>query len=378
MFFKYSAFSKDGKKIAGTVQADTLESAVSIVESHGLDIISVNKRLFMFHRKFSNFDLFLMFDFLGKFLSNGLTLDKALEMIGNCGIQTSQVCLEMKSLILKGASFSESLQMFNYKFHKNSLGVLSIVDKVGSLNNFCVFLANHYKKLDVRGKKIKSSLRYPIILSFFFFVSFSVIVIILIPHIINLLTDMGTKPPLILRALNMISRHYLIYLFSVFSFTVSFTVLSKKFNGISNKIPIIKKYRFVRDFSFFFYANYMLLSNNVRLINSFKITKNCMYSSANIHMVEKICENIESGCSVSQSFNLESKDTLLNKMIELYEKSANLDTGFQAISEIYESEMFRTLDVISEYAQPVILSVLAFFIGIIVYSMLIPLYSSFS
>ncbi len=377
MFFKYYAISKNGKRIKGIVRSDNIESASFLIEEQELSILSIKKKWFVFHSKFSDFDLFLMFDFLSKFLSSGVTLNKALEMIGSCNIKTSSICSEMKNLVLKGVSFSKSLIRYDYKFNKNSLAVFSVIDKIGSLSDFSAFLANNYKKLHLRKKKIKSSLRYPITLIVFFFISFSVIVNFLVPNIISLLEDMGEDIPFVLRALNNISKHFSKYIMGLVFILVIGIIFHNKVDYYLNKIPIIKKYRFSRDFSWFFYINHIMLSNNVRLLNSFEITKKSINSRQNLNIINKVCENVKSGCSVSRAFHLSNQDDLLNNMIDLYEKSANLQNGFKSISEIYENEMFKILDLLSEYAQPFVLSILAILIGIVAYSMMIPVYRAF-
>ncbi|QEK38313.1 type II secretion system F family protein [Candidatus Cytomitobacter primus] len=377
MYFKYLAFSKNGEKKKGNIYSTSLEDAVLSIKNQGLDIVFIKRSFFVFTKKLNDFDLFLMFDFLSKFLSNELTLDKSLDMIGSCGIKASEMCLNIKTQITKGFSFSGALYKNKHMFENNNLSIFSIIDEVGSLGSFCKFLSDYYKKVDLKKKKIKKSLKYPIMLSIFFLFSFSIVVNFLVPNIINLLHQMNSTVPLILNVLNHISIYFTQYMMGLVSIIMFIIVMRKRMDNIWNIMSIVRKYRFARDFAFFFHINHMLLNNEIRLINGFKVAKNCMSSQNNIYIIDKVCENIESGCSVNEAFNISKVDKSLCKLMGMYEKSANLRSGFQVISEMYESEMFKILDSVSEYSQPFILAVIASLIGVIVYSMMIPLYSSF-
>ncbi|MCB0748820.1 MAG: type II secretion system F family protein, partial [Ignavibacteriae bacterium] len=258
-------------------------------------------------------------------------------------------------------------------FDKFNIGIFKIVDRVGSLGEFCQFLANFYKKIAERKEKIKKQLRYPILLTAFFLIAFSLIVKFLIPNIIDLQKHMGVKVSFILRCLFYISSHFLSVLglssligFSVFYFLVK-----------SNKIHIIKKYRDYRDFSFFFYVSYILLSNNLNLLDAFEIAKESIYNQENLNKIEKICKNVESGNLLSDSFDTFKIDPLATRLVLLYEKSSNLKEGFLIISELFENEMFKILERVAEYAQPISICLLGLLILITLYAMLIPLYNSF-
>ncbi|QEK37783.1 hypothetical protein FZC35_00010 [Candidatus Cytomitobacter indipagum] len=378
MLFKYLALSKSGVRKSGLLEANSFEDAMMVMDHKDMSVVSLKRKIVFFGNKLSDSDLFLMFDFLSKFMLNGLALDKSLDMIYECSIRSSSMCINIKLLIVKGFSFSEALLKNKKQFNKSNIGIFSVIDKVGSINKFCVFLSQYYKKMHKHRNKIKKNMRYPILLCVFFLISFSVVLNLLIPSIVDLMQQTNQDIPAPLSIMNHISSHFGLYVLSFASLPFLAFIFRERMSDLLDIIPFVRKYRMYRDFSFFFYVSSMLLSNEIRLINGFRIAKDCMLVRRNAYMIEEVCSSVESGESISNAFQNAGIEERLCKLIDLYEKSANLQDGFHVISEMYEMEMFKIIDGIGDYLQPVILSLITGLISLIVYSIMVPVYSSFS
>src|SRR5438128_1101157 len=120
--FSYQAFSKDGKKITGTVDAPSLQAAKEQLSKQGIYPISVSpssleaavpfyKRIFQ--KKITPKDKILFTKQLAVLLKSGVPLLQALELLieqfeGNL----RSILVRIKDEVKEGASFADALKQY--------------------------------------------------------------------------------------------------------------------------------------------------------------------------------------------------------------------------------------------------------------------------
>jgi len=147
-----------------------------------------------------------------------------------------------------------------------------------------------------------------------------------------------------------------------------------KVDKIKLRIPIFKNlykkvivYRFTQNLG-------ILLNNRVDLINSFEIVSKII---GNLFVEEKIlkaADDIKEGISVTKAIK---KSDFLPKlvlgMISAGEASDNLDNMLLNIGSVYENEIDLTVTNLTGMIEPIIIIIMGFVIGMIVFSVMLPI-----
>ena len=124
--FNYEAINLDGKKEKGIIASDSLETARRELRNRKLapvkvsEVSSKNKLFRIFERKISLKNLVIFTRQLSALTSGGVSLDRALRVIGeqSTNTQVKEHSLTLASRIEEGFSFTEALKEFPQSFDR--------------------------------------------------------------------------------------------------------------------------------------------------------------------------------------------------------------------------------------------------------------------
>jgi general secretion pathway protein F len=119
----------------------------------------------------------------------------------------------------------------------------------------------------------------------------------------------------------------------------------------------------------------VLLNNKVDILKSFEIVKKIIVNSVIEEKIEEAALKIREGATVSTAL---SKSDFLPKlvlgMISAGEASDSLDKMLLNIGTVYETELDLTVTSLTSIIEPVIIVIMGFAIGLIVISVLLPIF----
>jgi general secretion pathway protein F len=119
----------------------------------------------------------------------------------------------------------------------------------------------------------------------------------------------------------------------------------------------------------------VLLNNRVDILKSFEIVKKIVVNSVIEEKIEEAAHRIREGASVSTAL---SKTDFLPKlvlgMISAGEASDSLDRMLLNIGNVYETELDLTVTSLTSMIEPIIIVIMGFAIGLIVISVLLPIF----
>jgi len=131
--FDYEAINLDGKKEKGIIASDSLETARRELRNRRLapvrvsEVSSKNKLFRIFERKISLKNLVIFTRQLSALTSGGVSLDRALRVIGeqSTNTQVKEHSLTLASRIEEGFSFTEALKEFPQSFDRLYISLVS-------------------------------------------------------------------------------------------------------------------------------------------------------------------------------------------------------------------------------------------------------------
>ena len=281
-------------------------------------------------------------------------------------------------------AFSESL-LFKESF---SIELVSAGEKSGQLIRSLDYLSHSLEKQRTLRNQLISSLIYPVIIMFGTLVVTGSLVLFIFPKILPIFTSMNLNLPWTTRllvSLVFIFQHYFIILILgvlLICGTIQYfwrhseklrskvLVLFLKFPPTGNLWRTYFSVHFCRIFSLLLFAG---LSVPDCLSCAKKMWRQGVCSQA----LADISQQVQKGRPLGSSLNLHKNifPKLLVELVSSGEKSGNLASAFEYLSDYYESELANILKTLSVLIEPVLMIFLGLGIGFISMSLITPIYS---
>ena len=255
----------------------------------------------------------------------------------------------------------------------------------GVLDDVLNRLAIHFEKEHKMNEKIKSAMTYPAVVSGMAVLSVIFILTFVLPTFVQMFANMNKELPLLTRILLAISdfiRNYApVILVGVMAsaYGIKMTYRQEKYqkiiDGLTLRIPIVGMLsrkigiaRFSRTLS-------TLLHGGVPIITALEVVQktigNLIMMVALQQAQNSIKEGVALGASLAQS---KAFTPMVIQMVTIGEESGALDKMLERIADFYESDVDDVVSRLSSIIEPVIIGVLGLVIGVIVMSIMIPMF----
>lgn len=392
--FKYTARdATTGKKIEGTLHADSTKSVAKIIKEQGYSLIDVtaetSEGFFGSHsRRVKAKDKVIFSRQLSTLINAGLPLVQALRSVLQ---QTKNKSLQgtltrVITSVEGGKSFAESLGAHPKIFDQVFVSLVSAGEASGTLDSALDRIANQQEKDAELAAKVKSAMIYPIIVLIVMFAVVTFMLVSVLPQVQELYKGLpGAKLPLVTRILLGASSFMvnfwwvlviIIALIVVLSSRWTKTITGKRFvDTMKLRLwpigPLFSKMYMAR----FARTGTTLVASGVPLIQVLDITADAI---GNIHIAESInhaTEKVKGGKALSQSLEAEANFLdLVPKMLKIGEDSGALEKMMEKTADYYEKEVDDQIKAISTIIEPVLMVVLGIVALIIVSAILLPIY----
>jgi type IV pilus assembly protein PilC len=395
--YVYEAVNLQGRKLRGQHQAPTKEEAIRELQSKGLNIRSViEKQLGLLEKEISIGNPVKMKDFVSfcrqfaTLIHSGIQIMPALDILEE---QTQskplrKALIDIHDQINQGNPLTQSLERHQKIFPDMFVNMVSSGEASGNLAEVLERMADHYEKVNKTHQKIISALTYPALV---LTVAIGVVIFMMI-KIIPIFTKMFEKQeqelPLITKFVilvsDMIVQLWWLYipcfiglLFALYAF-----MKSKKgrytIDYLTFKIPIFGEVlrkaaiaRFTRTLSSLFHSG-------LPMIESLHITKRVVGNQLMVRVIQETIESLEKGCPLSEPLsNNKLFPKLVTQMIVIGEESGQLDKMLVKIAETYDSDVAEMLDRLKSVIEPLLMLIVACFVGVIVAAIMTPMFQMY-
>lgn len=383
--FSYEALSEKGKKIKGTIDADTIQEARlklirrqtialsidSLSEKEGKVALSVKETLAITRE-------------LARLLQAGLPLFEALSALEEKyrGQKPHYILLDCCEKIRSGYPFSSALSKHPKTFDLLYIAMIANAEKTGrlaeALNELAALLA---RQLQIR-KQVFSALLYPSLLSAFCLVVLSSLLFFVIPSLRELFDgrDLHFFTRLVFSVSDFVCNSKGILLAFLASLGLFIFLLfflpnwKKKFDRSLRSLPLLKHFFAKVALIRFCQAASTLLEGGLPLITAFSQARSVMRHPQLEEVMAQAEEKISQGAPLSSPFvGQPFIPPLVPRMLGIAEQSGKLSFTMHQIAQIYEDELEATLSYFAQAAQPILLLVLGALVGFVLLSVLLPL-----
>ncbi len=395
--YTYQAFSRDGKKASGQIDAPSSGGARELLQRKGLLPISIvpaaqaaQKESFfqrIFSRSVSLKDKILFTKQLSVLLKSGIPLLASIELLQDqFEGKMHRVLITLKDGLKEGQSLADGMKQYPHIFENIYVQLVRAGEASGRLEVILERLTEFLERREEIQKKVSSALRYPLIQLVLVSCVVAGLMTFVVPKLAGVFADQGGSLPLPTQILMTISDffvyHYGILLVSLISSILLFSYWSSTPSGallmdrIKLRLPIIKLFTRIGAIVQFSKTLGMLLEGGVNLSQSLDIVCSIVDNRVLKKALEEAREKIIKEGKISQYL----KQTNIFPPMAIYlirtgEESGNLDTMLLSVGKTFEEDLSELADTLTTLLNPIITVVMSLIIGFIVMAIALPIMS---
>jgi type II secretory pathway component PulF len=405
--FSYTALNPKGKSISGTIPADTRAAAIAAVLGKGLHPVKIEesgkngaakksggamdadhsgpvKKGRVTQRHVEDFTREM-----ASLLAGGVPLARGLALLKRETKAPGPLALwtQIHSDVVEGNSLADSLAQHPKAFSTIYVAMVRAGEAGGFLDVVLTQIAEfRAREADLKGK-VKAAMVYPCVLAGLAALVLTFLLTYFIPTFADIFKSMGGNLPLLtLIILNISATLTSWYAFVVIGAAVligAFTYRWVKTDAGRRQLEriILKAPALGKVVAFFAMVRFCrmlgtLLGAGVPLIASLKVSKEAIGNQTLSDTIAFGIDEVQKGASLARA--LGSAEILFPpsvvEMIAIAEETGRLDKELVRLSVAYETELDRKLRMLVSLAEPLMLFLMAGFIGSIVIGMLLPIF----
>lgn len=395
--FRYTIINGVGKKEKGIFDAESENDVRNFLLSLDYQVLEVKEKSkydieIGGNGPISAGDLSFSLTQLSTYLRAGIPLADSVKILAK---QTSKAKLkksfsELVYQLLKGENLSDAMAMQGKIFPKLLINMIKTAEMTGDLPSILDDMSEYYTSMDQTKKQMKSAMIYPVVV---LIIAFGVLIFMLtylVPQFSTMFADNGAKMPaltlFILDVSNFVKTKWWIILLVIVIFAIVFHQLYTKvqkfregFQIILMHLPVIKNIIIYNEIANFTKTFASLLNHGVFITDSMeilgKITSNEVYK----RIIKKCLENLAKGDTVSSAFKGEwAIPVVAYEMIVTGESTGQLGNMMDKVASHFQMLHKNVIDQMKSLIEPILICFLAVVVGIILISIIQPMFSIYS
>jgi type IV pilus assembly protein PilC len=396
MLFKYEAKTPEGKPASGTIEAASLELAVTSLQRKNLIIVSVYplaegsffKRGLTFFERVKSRDIVILSRQLATLFEAKVPVLESFKVLANEADSPvlRRHLFDIIEDIEGGIPMSQAMARHQIIFSNFYINMVRSGEESGKLDEIFSYLADHLERSYELNSKVKNALIYPAFVFFVLIVVMALMMVVIVPRLSSILTESGQELPIFTRIIIGLSfflrKAGVILLLGmaggiIFLWRYMSTEKGKLFfSMIQIKTPIIKKL-----FKQFFLSRIAdnlntLLSGGVPLVRALEITSDVVGNEIYSRILKKSIESIKKGETISHVLGLHKEILpLFSQMVKIGEETGKLSFMLETIATFYRKETNHMVENLVTLIEPIMIIVLGLGVGIIVTAVLMPIYN---
>ncbi len=397
MKFKYQAKTKDGEMQVGFVEAADRDTAVAILTSHELFVLSVAEeapptfldRVSGFLARTRRKDLIIFARQLATLLEARLPLSDALKILNE---QTANKTLkeavyQVSQDVNAGLSFSQAMGRQASVFPDYYVEMVRAAEVTGNMNEVATFLADYTEKEGDLASKVSSALIYPaIVLALFVVVAF-ILLTFVYPSLGGVFAQNGVSLPWYTQILLSTGNFLAQWWIAVVVVAAALIVLLVNYLSTSEgkavldeaklRLPIAKKVDLPVVLARFGNSMALLVHGGIPIAQALEIVSHMVGNTLYQDVVHDVADDVRQGMLLSQSIakHPDYFPPLVSQMVAVGETTGKVEDMLNRLAGIYTREADQMAGNLVELIQPILMIGMGLMVGLLFASVLIPIYN---
>jgi len=293
--------------------------------------------------------------------------------------------LEVKEALLQGSSFSEALKQQSLIFPDIVIRLASIGETTGRLDTAMKDAADHLQRIEDIASMIKRALMYPMFALVTTGGALIFWLVYVLPKILVVMKEMQVKIPLVTRMLmiasNFVANRWYVIIGIVILLYVSYILLNRHqktkyyIDLVKINFPILKHIIYNKLLALFAEQMRILTAAGIIIDRCFEATANAMDSEVFKRAINNSRERLMRGEGIANSLRPETVfPPIVLRMVDVGEKSGNLDTQFKFLSEFFFQKLEAFTEKLGKTIEPILIALVGGMFALVAIGLLMPLY----
>jgi len=396
MLFKYKALDKTGVEQEGTIETVNEDTAIAALQRNGLVITSIepaNKKdllhsdLAIFERV-STKELVILSRQIATLFQAQVSALRVFRLLGaeSQNPLIRNTLTEVSNDIQGGSSISKALSKHPKLFSSLYCNMVLAGEETGRLEQTFNYLADYIDRSYTVTSKAQHALIYPAFIVFTFIAVMVLMLTMVIPKLTKIIEESSAQIPIYTKIVMAVSDFFIHYGILLFIFLATAVVMTwryaltlagrRYFDRLKLDTPVLGNL-----YQKLFLARLSdnlstMLSSGIAMVQAIEITSAVV---ENVHYEEallKAKEAIKNGASISKAFAEHPEiPTIMVQMIRVGEETGELSNILQTLAKFYSREVENAVDSMLGLIEPIMVILLAGGVGILVASIILPIYS---
>ena len=397
MRFNYQARTKEGETQTGTIEAGSKEAAIEILQTHDLVVVFLEEtsaipfyaRSLKFLQRIKVKELTMFYRQLAILFEAEVSPLDSLRILGE-QIKNplfKDIIFNVEKDVKGGEPLSQAMEKHPKVFSPFYVSVVRAGEATGTLYEVLKYLADHAEKEYNLTSKVRGAFIYPATIFAIFLVVGTMMMIFVVPQMASMLEELGQKLPITTRILIGTSKFLKSWVWLVVLMVIGLVVGLKKFiktekgriilDTTKIKIPVFKDI-FKKIYLARFSENLRtLLKGGIPILKALDISGEVIGNKIYQNIIKEARERVRVGETINSAFSSYPKEIppLVTQMIGVGEKTAQLDTILEKLASFYQQEVDRIVNNMTQLIEPLMILILGGGVGLLVSSILMPIYN---
>ncbi len=393
--YKYRVENQKGKKFYGYLDAYNQAEVISYLENEGYKIIKIEAQNSVLNMqigsgKLSYSELSFLLTQLSTYLKAGIPLIDSVRILEKQSVKAEKKRIYSNIIyeLSKGESFSSALASQGSAFPLLLINMVRTAELIGDLPEILDDMRDYYEAIDKTRKAAISSMIYPSILFVFAICVLVFILAYVIPSFVSLFNQQNVELPAITKIVLATSGFLTANKFIIgvlVGLVVGYILLFKYVKGfrktmqtIAMKLPGFGKIIIYREVAMFTKTFASLLNHNVFITDSMTILSSVSNNEVFKDIINESLEYLAKGAKISDAF--EDKwafPIVAYEMLVTGENTGRLPMMMSYVADYYQDLHANLVKRINTFIEPLLIIFIAIIVGIIVVSVVIPMFGMY-
>lgn len=395
MLFNYKATTKDGSPQSGSIDAPSLDLAITALQRRNLIVISVvpegKTGLFSnitFFQKVHTRDIVILSRQISTLFEAKVSVLSTFRLLASESAnpllqeKLTQVTDDIKS----GVSISQAMSKHSDVFSEFYVNMVKSGEESGKLSETFTYLADYLDRSYALMSKAKNALIYPMFVIISFIAVMVLMLTFVIPKLSQILEETGQDLPIYTRIVVGFSDVLVNYgLLILVVLILGVIVLLKYLPTAAGRMAWSRFQLSIPYIGTLYRKLYLsriadnldtLITSGVSMVRAIEITAEVVGNDVYKEILLEAANLIKSGSSVSDVLSRhEEIPGIMIQMIKVGEESGKLGFVLSTLAKFYQREVDNEVDTLVGLIEPAMIVVLGLGVGLLLTSVLVPIYN---
>jgi type IV pilus assembly protein PilC len=397
MIFEYKALTSAGIPMEGTIDAVSVDSAVSLLQKKGYTVSKINEqqdanslslKFSSLFSRVSNKDIVILSRQLATLFQAKVSALRVFNLVGGQAENPTlkKYLLQIADDLQGGSSISKALSKHPDAFSDFYVNMVKAGEESGKLDETFGYLADYMDRTYEVTSKAKNALIYPAFVIIVFIGVMVLMFTVIIPKIALMIQDSGQDVPIYTKIVLGISTFLVNYwVFFAIAIVIGGFLFwrfaqteegSRQIDIARLNIPYIGNlYKKLYLSRLADNMNTMIVSG-IPILRAIEITSSIVDNKIYKEILDRTLTEVKGGAALSTSLGQhEEIPPMMVQMIKVGEETGELGNILKTLAKFYEREVIQAVDTLVSLIEPAMIVALGLGVGVLLASVLMPIYN---